>query len=140
MSQKSRPMGVAVLSILVALAAILALVIALVLGILSGTMTEFIESIAIDYGGMVIPDFGGFLEAMLLVIAAVVAVIGILGLIDAYGLWTGAGWAWWLTIILSGLGIVGGILSLPAGIVAIIIDGLIIYYFTRRYVKEFFGI
>ena len=139
MAQKTRPIGVAVLAVLVALAGILALVVALVLGILSGTVTEAIESAIIDYGGMVIPDIQGFVEAMLLVIAAVAAVVGILALIDAYGLWVGAGWAWWLTIILSGLGIIGGIISLPGGIVSIAIDALIIYYFTRRYVKEFFG-
>jgi uncharacterized membrane protein (DUF2068 family) len=89
---------------------------------------------------MVIPDIEGFVEAMLLVIAAVAAVLGILALVDAYGLWIGAGWAWWLTIILSALGIIGGILSLPGDIIAIFIDVLIIYYFTRSYVKEFFGI
>jgi hypothetical protein len=140
MAQKTRPIGVAVLAVLVALAGILALFGAVVLGILAGTMTEFIESAIIDYGGMVIPDIEGVVEAMLLVIAAVAAVMGILALIDAYGLWTGAGWAWWLTIILSALGIIGGIVSLPGGIISIFIDVLIIYYFTRSYVKEFFGI
>jgi uncharacterized membrane protein (DUF2068 family) len=140
MTQTTRPIGVAVLAILVALAGILALFGAVVLGIVAGTMTEFIESAIIDYGGMVIPDIEGFVEAMLLVIAAVAAVMGILALIDAYGLWTGAGWAWWLTIILSALGIIGGIVSLPGGIISIFIDVLIIYYFTRSYVKEFFGI
>jgi len=140
MAQAARPMGVAVLAVLVALAGILALVGALVLGVLAETMTEFIESAIIEYGGMVIPDVAGFVEAMLLVIAVVAAVMGILALIDAYGLWIGAGWAWWLTIILSALGIIVGIVSLPSGIITIVIDALIIYYFTRSYVKEFFGI
>ena len=139
MARTTRPIGVTALAILVALAGILALFGAVVLGILSGTMTEFIESLIIEYGGWVIPDVAGFLEAMLLVIAAVVAVVGILALIDAYGLWIGAGWAWWLTIILSALGIIGGLVSLPSGIMTILIDVLIIYYFTRPYVKEFFG-
>ncbi len=112
----------------------------MVLGILAGTVTEFIESTISDYGGLVISDVEGFVEAMLLVIAAIAAVVGILALVDAYGLWVGAGWAWWLTIILSALGIIGGIISLPSGIISIIIDALIIYYFTRSYVKEFFGI
>jgi uncharacterized membrane protein (DUF2068 family) len=140
MARTARPIGVAVLAILVALAGILALVVALVLGVLAGTMTELIESAIIEYGGMVIPDVAGFVEAMLLVIAVVAAVMGILALIDAYGLWIGAGWAWWLTIILSALGIIVGIVSLPGGIISIFIDVLIIYYFTRSYVKEFFGI
>ena len=140
MAQTTRPIGVAVLAILVAFAGILALVIALVLGVLAETITEFVESTMIEWGGMVIHDVAGFVEAWLLVIAVVVAVVGILALIDAYGLWVGAGWAWWLTIILSALNIIGGIVSLPAGIITIIINALIIYYFTRSYVKEFFGI
>ncbi len=140
MAQAPRPTGVAVLAVLVALAGVLALIFAMVLGILAGTVTEFIESTISDYGGLVISDVEGFVEAMLLVIAAIAAVVGILALVDAYGLWVGAGWAWWLTIILSALGIIGGIISLPSGIISIIIDALIIYYFTRSYVKEFFGI
>ena len=140
MAQTIRPIGVSVLAVLVALAGILALIGAVVLGVVAGTMTEFIESMIIDYGGMVIPDVSGFFQGMLLVFAVVAAVVGILALIDAYGLWVGAGWAWWLTIILSALGIIGGVLSLPGGIVAIFIDVLIIYYFTRSFVKEFFGI
>ena len=140
MAQTTRPIGVAVLAVLVALAGILALIGAVVLGVVAGTMTEFIESMIIEYGGAVIPDVSGFFQGMLLVIAAVAAVAGILALVDAYGLWVGAGWAWWLTIILSALGIIGGVLSLPGGIVAIFIDVLIIYYFTRSFVKEFFGI
>ena len=140
MAQTIRPIGVSVLAVLVALAGILALIGAIVLGVVAGTMTEFIESMIIEYGGAVIPDVSGFFQGMLLVIAAVAAVAGILALVDAYGLWVGAGWAWWLTIILSALGIIGGVLSLPGGIVAIFIDVLIIYYFTRSFVKEFFGI
>ncbi len=140
MAQAPRPTGVAVLAVLVALAGVLALIFAMVLGILAGTVTEFIESTISDYGGLVISDVEGFVEAMLLVIAAIAAVVGILALVDAYGLWVGAGWAWWLTIILSALGIIGGIISLPSGIISILIDALIIYYFTRSYVKEFFGI
>jgi uncharacterized membrane protein (DUF2068 family) len=139
MARTARPGGVAVLAVLVALYGILALVVALVLGVLAETITEFVESAIIDYGGALIPDVAGFVEAMLLVIAVVAGVVGILALIDAYGLWVGAGWAWWLTIILSALGIISGIVSLPGGIITIIINALIMYYFTRSYVKEFFG-
>jgi len=139
MARTTRPGGVAVLAVLVALYGILALVVALVLGVLAETITEFVESAIIEYGGVLIPDVAGFVEAMLLVIAVVAGVVGILALIDAYGLWVGAGWAWWLTIILSALGIIIGIVSLPGGIITIIINALIMYYFTRSYVKEFFG-
>lgn len=139
MAGTPRPTGVAVLAILAAIGGILCLIGAVVLGILSTEMATFIESIMEQYGAVAIPGIGEFIETIVLAIAAVAAIIGILVLIDAYGLWIGAGWAWWLTIILSILGIIGGLLSLPVGIISIIIDVLIIYYFTRPYVKEFFG-
>jgi len=37
------------------------------------------------------------------------------------------------------LGIIIGLITLPGGIVRIILDGLIVYYLTRPYVKRFFG-
>ena len=139
MAGTPRPTGVSVLAILAALGGILCLIGGAVLGILAGAMEEFIESAIEDYGATIIPGAGEFISAIVLAIAAVAAIVGILALIDAYGLWIGAGWAWWLTIILSILGIIGGIMSLPGGIISIIIDALIIYYFTRPHVKEFFG-
>lgn len=140
MNGTPRPSGVAILSILAALGGILCLIGAAVLGILAGTWSEFIETIVEDYGAGAIPGVGGFLTGIIMAIAAVAAIIGILYLITAYGLWVGKSWAWWLTIILSVLGIIGGLLSLPVGIIGIIIYILIIYYFTRPHVKEFFGL
>ncbi len=140
MAETTRPVGITVLSILAALGGILLIFSAVVIGILAGTMTEFVESMLVEYGNYVIPDVEGFVEAMLMIIAAISGMFGIFAILDAYGLWIGAGWAWWLTTILSALGIVGGILSLPMGFLPILINILIIYYFTRPYVKEFFGI
>ena len=140
MAGTPRPSGVSVLAILAALGGILCLIGAASLGILAGASSEFIESIIEEYGAGSISGIGGFVAGIFMAIAAVVAIIGILLFIDAYGLWIGAGWAWWLTIILSVLGIIGGLLSLPGGIISIIIDILIIYYFTRPHVKEFFGL
>lgn len=140
MAGMSRPSGVSFLAILSALGGVLSLIGAVVLGILAGTMSEFIESIIEQYGAGAIPGVGGFVTGMIMAFAAVAAIMGILLFIDAYGLWTGKSWAWWLTIILSVIGIIGGLLSLPGGIISIIIDALIIYYFTRPHVKEFFGL
>ena len=143
MNGTPRPSGVAILSILAALGGIVFLIGAAVLGILAGTMSEFIESAIEEYGtGTYLSGVGEFVTGIIMAIAAVAAIIGILYLINAYGLWVGKGWAWWLTIILSVLGIIGGLLSLQAGIgiIPIIIYIVIIYYFTRPHVKEFFGL
>lgn len=140
MAETPRPTGVAVLAILAALGGILCLIGAAVLGIIAGASSEFIESIIEQYGAGSIPGVGGFVAGIFMAIAAVAAIIGILYFIDAYGLWNGKSWAWWLTIILSVIGIIGGLISLPSGIISIIINILIIYYFTRPHVKEFFGL
>ncbi|RLI75871.1 hypothetical protein DRO97_02225 [Archaeoglobales archaeon] len=67
-------------------------------------------------------------------------IIGIVGLIVAYGLWTGKTRAWWVYLILLVLGILSGLASLPHGILGIAINGTIIYYVTRQHVKAYFGI
>lgn len=141
MNVTPRPGGVAILSILAALGGIVFLIGAAVLGIVAGTMSEFIESAIEEYGtGAYLQGVGEFVTGIIMAIAAVAAIAGILYLINAYGLWVGKGWAWWLTIILSVLGIIGGLLTLPVGIIAIVIYIVIIYYFTRPHVKEFFGL
>ncbi|MGQ9461258.1 MAG: hypothetical protein ACUVRA_08545 [Candidatus Bathyarchaeaceae archaeon] len=139
MAVKQRPTGVTVLAILAAIVGILGIIGAVVLGIMATAMAEFIESAMEEYGAVVMPGAGEFLAAIVMAIAAVAAILGILALIDAYGLWIGASWAWWLTVILSVIGIILGLLSLPGGIIAIVIYALIIYYFTRPHVKGFFG-
>ena len=80
---------------------------------------------------------------------AVLLLIGIgiiflaLGVVMAYGLWNGKRWAWTITLILSGIGIILGVISIAAGnigsIVSIIIQAVVIYYLYRPSVKVFFG-
>jgi uncharacterized membrane protein (DUF2068 family) len=58
----------------------------------------------------------------------------------AYGLWNGKRWAWTITLIISGIGIILGIASIAVGnVFQIIINGVIIYYLYRPNVKAFFG-
>lgn len=82
----------------------------------------------------------GFLAGGLLVVIGVVAVLlGILSFFVAYGLWVGRGWAWSIAILLSILAIIIGVLSLPGGIINIIIGIIVVYYLTRPHVKAYFG-
>jgi hypothetical protein len=80
---------------------------------------------------------------MLPLIGGVLFVIGILDLGLAYGLWTGKGWAWIISLILAILGIIGSLFSLARGgfgaVVILILDAIILYYLTRPNVKAFFG-
>ncbi|HZA06600.1 MAG TPA: hypothetical protein VE619_02755 [Nitrososphaeraceae archaeon] len=61
----------------------------------------------------------------------------------AYGLWNGKRWAWTITLILSGIGIILAIASIAVGNIGavfhIILNAVIIYYLYRPNVKAFFG-
>ena len=121
-----RPTGVTILAILEIIAGILMFLGAagmMVLASIGGT---------VPIAGIV---FGVFATIM----ALVLVILGIIAFILAYGLWNGKGWAWWLTIIFSVISIIVNILSLPGGIIGIIIAVIILYYLTRPHVKEFFG-
>jgi hypothetical protein len=84
-------------------------------------------------------DIGGLLSAFLLAFAGIAAIVGILYLVTAFGLWTGKGWARMLAIVLLILNIIGGILTLPGGIIPLIIAGVLLWYFFTPSVKAFFG-
>jgi lysylphosphatidylglycerol synthetase-like protein (DUF2156 family) len=76
-------------------------------------------------------------------IGVVVVVIGLLYLGLAWGLWTGKGWAWFLSLVLAALGLLVSLLSLVRGgfgtIVVLILDVIILYYLFRPNVRDFFG-
>ncbi|WP_226987101.1 hypothetical protein [Candidatus Nitrososphaera evergladensis] len=76
-------------------------------------------------------------------VGAVLIVLGIVSFIVAWGLFKGKGWAWTVTIILSAISVIMGIVSLVGGnfgaIVNIIIAGVVIYYLYRPHVKAYFG-
>jgi hypothetical protein len=133
-----RPVGISIISVLAALVGVLFFIGAALFAALS-TAGGFLQEMIETYGATVLPDIGSLLTAIALGIAGVLAILGILYLVTAYGLWTGRGWARMLAIILLILDIIGGILSLPAGIITIIISGLLLWYFFTPSVKAFFG-
>jgi hypothetical protein len=114
---KQRPIGVTIIALLAILGGIAFLVSGL------GTL-------------VLIPLIGIFLGSGLLI-------LGLAYFLMAYGLWKGKGWAWTLTLILSGIGIIVGIGSIVVGnigsIFHIIINAIIIYYLYRPNVKAFFN-
>ena len=83
------------------------------------------------------------IPALIVGIGIVLIIIGIASIVMAYGLWKGKGWAWIITLILSGIGIISGIVSIGVGqigaVIEIIIYAVIIYYLYRPNVKAFFG-
>lgn len=114
---KQRPIGVTIIALLAILGGIAFLISGL------GTL-------------VLIPLIGIFLGSGLFI-------LGLAYFLMAYGLWKGKGWAWTLTLILSGIGIIVGIGSIVVGnigsIFHTIINAIIIYYLYRPNVKAFFN-
>jgi hypothetical protein len=114
---KQRPIGVTIIALLAILGGIAFLVSGL------GTL-------------VLIPLIGIFLGSGMFI-------LGLAYFLMAYGLWKGKGWAWTLTLILSGIGIIIGIGSIVVGnfgsIFHTIINAIIIYYLYRTNVKAFFN-
>lgn len=83
--------------------------------------------------------FGGFLG----VIGGMLIVIAIAGFVVAWGLLTGKGWAWILTIIVAIISIILNLIVVVSGglesVIGLIIYGIIIYYLYRPSVKSYFG-
>jgi uncharacterized membrane protein (DUF2068 family) len=88
-------------------------------------------------------EIGNALTGGIVAISSVVIALGIASLIIAWGLITGKGWAWIITVILSIISIIMSIISIVAGsfgsIVSLIINGVILYYMYRPDVKSYFG-
>ncbi len=135
---QQRPTGITVLAILAGLCGIILVIGGVAVGAMAGAIGDFIRTYGPTYG-MGIVDVSGLVEAFLVGIAAVAFIFGILYILVAYGFWIGAGWSRMLAFILLILDIIGGLITLPSGIIPIIIAALILWYLMQPHVKAFFG-
>ncbi len=137
MSGKNRPTGVTVMGVLQILGGLgslgLGFILAVTYAFLGSLMASGSEGVAFSAG------FGGFLVVAGAIIGGILMLIGIANLVIAYGLFKGRGWAWMLCLIFAVISAVLGILAFPVGIVIILFNAVLIYYLTRRNVKEYFG-
>ncbi|WP_049971535.1 hypothetical protein [Haladaptatus cibarius] len=108
--KQSAPLGIKILCMLGAISGIL--------GIFGGLGTLFSSPVGIVVGTLAI----GFSLAKLVVV---------------WGLWTLQSWAWMLTIVVYGIGLLFDVLSLLAGnifaIVSIIVGGLLLAYVYSKH-------
>lgn len=111
--ERSRPIGITIIAILMIISGILFLI-----------------------GGI------GFV-AFIPVLGSIIIAVGIASLAVAWGLLKGKGWAWIVTLIITGVSFILNAISIATGnigsIVGIIINGIIIYYLYRPNVKSYFG-
>ncbi|HVP22334.1 MAG TPA: hypothetical protein VMS77_00315 [Conexivisphaerales archaeon] len=80
----------------------------------------------------------GVIASSVQLVASFFLVVGALGIVNAYGLWKAKNWAWWMAVIMALLGALSSALVLPMGIVSLAIELLIVYYLTRRHVRDYF--
>ena len=137
----TRPLGVSIIAILNVISGIIMLIGGVGLAAV-GSALPTMTTVNPNAGGQMalVGLLGGGAAAA---VGAVLIVLGIVSFIVAWGLFKGKGWAWTVTIILSGISVIMGIVSLVGGnfgaIVNIIIAGVVIYYLYRPHVKAYFG-
>lgn len=128
----SRPLGVTLAAIILAISGILGVIVGL----------ELMAIINIGLAGTALGEAAkGAGVAQL--------ISGIVSLVVAYGMFTTAGWAWILTVIVMVLRILAGLFAVISvgaattvgtqSIVNIVISAVILWYFTRPHVKSAFG-
>lgn len=126
----------------------LGIVILAVLQILSGIGDVFIAVLLlfafIFLGGVK----GGVPADALLFLGILALILGAFSFVLAYGLWTGKGWAWGLSIIGAVIGLALGLLWLVVSgltpqsltsLVPIILSAIILIYLNTSGVRAFFG-
>lgn len=142
MGEKNRPAGVTALAVLEILLGLGGLGVGFILAVMSALLGSLLGSFGASGSEGVtfsIGLFGGLFAAVGAIIGGIIIVVGLVNFAIAYGLLKGLGWAWMLSLVFAIISIVFGILMFPIGIVAIILDALIIFYLTRSNVKAFFG-
>jgi len=131
MSAEARPLGITLLAVLHILKAIFL----------------FLGGIAlIALGAFVRRGFFGiprFLNGAVILVGGVILAVGLLYLGLAWGLWTGKGWAWAVSLLVTLFGLIVSLVSLAIGglgaIVVLILDSAIVYYLFRPNVRAFFS-
>jgi lysylphosphatidylglycerol synthetase-like protein (DUF2156 family) len=118
-SRLDRPTGVTILAALQFVSGLILTIIAFVLWVLS------ISSSAVVF----ILASGLLLFCFVLVYAA-------------WGLWSGKGWAWTLTVVLMILGLIVSVAEIASGsysnVISLVVGALILWYLYRPPVRDFF--
>jgi uncharacterized membrane protein len=149
-SLKSRPTGVTIIAVLNIIGGVIMLLIGIGLAV-AGAIIPFVPQSEFQqqqqnltagdiYLSQIPPSLVG---GGLLAIGGILIAIGILSFVVSYGLLKGRTWAWTLTVVLSIISIVLNVISIAAGniagLVSVIISGIILYYLFRPHVKAYFG-
>ena len=142
--ETKRPVGVTIIGILTIIGGIIFLFAGIGLVALAPIISQVNfennntsnSSVSINVNGT---DVGGFMG----VLGGMLIVLGIASFVVAWGLFTGKGWAWIVTIIITIISIILNIILIIFGafesVIGLIINGIIIYYLYRPSVKSYYG-
>lgn len=129
-----RPSGVTVLAVLSFLGAAAMALVAVAAFVAGGMIADLLGSEGVP--GMLVGAGAAILGVGALLLAALNAVIG-------WGLWTGQGWAWILTVAFEGFWALVSLLGLLdrdlGSLVPLAIAGAILWYLFRPWVRRYFG-
>ena len=121
MSEKKRPMVVKILVLIVVI----------------GSVAPILAAVMMLTGGAY---EGYFMQELLSQILPTIQLsAGVIGLVVAWGLWIGNGWAWIIAVILHVIGIIMGLVTVPTGIVGVVMDGIVVYLLMRSDTRRFCG-
>ena len=122
MSEKKRPTVVKILVVIVLIGSIIP--------VLAGAMMLT--------GGSAFEGY--FMQELLSqILPTYYVVVGVIGLVLAWGLWIGKGWAWIIAVIVFIIGLVMDLVTLPTGIVGVVIDAIVLYLLSRADTRRFCG-
>ena len=129
MAPRQRPLGVTIMSILLAIQGFIELIGGILLVVAANSLSHRI----ISHGHSVIARF---VDVFGVALGAVGIVVGIITLFFVFGLWTLKRWAYWTVIIIEGLSLLRSIFELirhtgtTAGVIAgMIIPAIVFLYF-----------
>ncbi len=129
-----RPIGVVILAILQIISGIGDIIVGVLLLLASVVLSALIGA--------------GIFGSIFFLLGLLSFGLGIFSFIMAYGIWTGRGWAWVMSIVGAVIGLTLGVLGLifggltlesMANLLPIILSGLILVYLNASNVRAFFG-
>jgi hypothetical protein len=121
LSEKKRPTVVKILVLIVAIGSIIPILAGVMM--LTGGAYE-----------------GYFMQELLSqILPTYYVLVGVIGLVVAWGLWIGKGWAWILALIIFIIGIIMDLVTVPTGIVGVVIDAIVLYLLMRPDTRKFCG-
>jgi uncharacterized membrane protein (DUF2068 family) len=132
--RKARPLGVTALAILDSVGAAASVLLGFSLLSNMQSYIQLLLNVDSSYASM----GTDVLALAVQLVAGFFIVIGLMVLLNAYGLWKGKSWAWWMSVALGILGAMSSVFLLPTGAISLAIELAILYYLTRGQIRDYF--